>query len=218
MWFKNRYDFQYLFDCVYKMNLKATIKSTFFWVIFISMLIHSNFDISYAAEFEIEDIITAIKKDIQTVRMTGRGSPNFEIEDVKVVLTVVSKVTQIGSLMIKVAGFDNENPNRTLEDGSFHKLRFTFTPSETPGFSAESSFGLVTPINMIQSSLKKTSNTSPSSKLDAFKITLQFAIEKQSDGGFNFNIVDVNKLKAQNIAIHSVTISMKLDQSMSLGN
>jgi hypothetical protein len=182
------------------------------------MLIHSNFDISYAAEFEIEDIITAIKKDIQTVRMTGRGSPNFEIEDVKVVLTVVSKVTQIGSLMIKVAGFEKEAPNRTLEHGAHHKLSFTFTPSETPGFSPESSFGLVAPINKIKSSLKKAYNNPPSSKLDAFKITLQFAIEKESDGGFNFNIVDVNKLKARNIAIHSVTISMKLDQSMNLDN
>ena len=150
--------------------------------------------------------------------MTGGESPNFEIENVKVVLTVVSKVTQIGSLMIKVAGFDHETPNRTLEDGAYHKLSFTFTPSETPGFSPESSFGLVTPINKIQSSLKKASNTSPNSKLDAFKITLQFAIEKESGGGFNFNIVDVNNLKARNIAIHSVTISMKLGQSMKLDN
>ena len=200
------------------MNLKGIIKSTFFWVIFISMLIHSNFGIAYAAELEIEDIITAIKKDIQAVMMTGGRSPNFKIENVKVVLTVVSKMTQIGGIMIKVAGFDHEAPNRILEDGTYHKLNFTFTPSETPGFSAGSSFGLVTPINKIHSSMKKASNTSPSSKLDAFKITLQFAIEKESGGGFNFNIVDVNSLKARNIAIHSVTISMKLDQSMKLDN
>jgi hypothetical protein len=198
------------------MNLKVHIKSTFFWVIFISMLIHLNFGIAYAAELEIEDIIAAIKKDIQTVMMTGRGNPNFEIENVKVVLTVVSKVTQIGSLMIEVAGFDQEVTNRTLKDGAYHKLSFNFTPSATPGFSPESSFGLVTPINKIKSSLKKASNISPSSKLDAFKITLNFAIEKESDGGFNFNIVDVNNLKARNIAIHQVTISMKLDKSMEL--
>ncbi len=198
------------------MNLKGIIKSTFFWVIFVSMLIHSNFGIAYAAEFEIEDIITAIKQDIQTVRMTGAGSPNFEIETVKAVLTVVSKVTQIGSLMIKVAGFEKEAPNRTLEHGAYHKLSFTFTPSETPGFSPESSFGLVAPINKIKSSLKKAYNNPPSSKLDAFKITLQFAIEKGSDGGFSFNIVDVNDLKARNIAIHYVTISMKLDNGQNL--
>jgi hypothetical protein len=182
------------------------------------MLIHSNFGIAYAAELEIEDIIAAIKKDIQTVMMIGRGNPNFEIENVKVVLTVVSKETQLGSLMIKVAGFDQEASNRTLKDEAYHKLSFSFTPSTTPGFSPESSFGLVTPINKIKSSLKKASNISPSSKLDAFKITLNFAIEKESDGGFNFNIVDVNNLKARNIAIHKVTISMKLDKSVELDN
>jgi len=32
-----------------------------------------------------------------------------------------------------------------------------------------------------------------------------------SDGGFNFNIIDVNDVKAQNIATHYVTIIMKLD-------
>jgi hypothetical protein len=193
------------------MNLKGIIKSIFFWAIFVSILIHSNFGTAYAAEFEIEDIIIAIKKDIQTVMMTGAGSPNFEIETVKTVLTVVSKVTQMGSLMIKVAGFDHEAPNRTLEQGAYHKLSFTFTPSGTPGFSPESSFGLVEPINKIKSSLKKAYNNPPSSKLDAFKITLQFAIEKGSDGGFSFNIIDVNNLKARSIAIHYVTISMKLD-------
>ena len=103
------------------------------------MLILSNFGIVYAAEFEIEDIITAIKKDIQTVMMTRTGSPNFEIENVKVGLTVVSKVTQIGSLVINVAGFDQEAPDRTAKVGAYHKLNLSFTPSETPGFSPESS-------------------------------------------------------------------------------
>ena len=140
------------------MNLKGIIKSIFFWVIFVSMLIHSNFGRAYAAEFEIEDIITAIKQDIQSVMMNGSGSPNFEI-----------------------------------------------------GYSPQSSFGLVAPINKIKSSLGKAYNSPPSSKLDTFKISLQFAIEKGKDGGFSFNIIDVNNLKARNIAIHYVTISMKID-------
>ena len=193
------------------MNLKGIFKSIFLRIILVSMLIHSNFGTGYAAEFEIEDIITAIKQDIQTVRMSGAGSPNFEIETVKTVLTVVSKVTQIGSLVIKVAGFDDQDPNQTSEHGAYHKLSFTFTPSGMPAFSPESSFGLVAPMNKIKSSLLKAYKNPPSSKLDAFKITLQFAIEKGSDGGFSFNIVDVNDLKARNIAIHYVTISMKLE-------
>jgi hypothetical protein len=192
------------------MNQKGTVKSILFRAIFVSMLILSNFGLVYAAEFEIEDIITAIKKDIQTVMMTRTGSPNFEIENVKVGLTVVSSVTQIGSLVINVAGFDHETPSRTSKVGAYHKLSLSFTPSETPGFSPESSFGLVVPINKIISSLKKAYNNPPSSKLDTLKITLKFAIEKERDGGFSFNIIDVINLKSRNIAIHSVTLSMKL--------
>ena len=192
------------------MNLKGITKSTFFWVIFVSMLIPANLCIAGAAELEIEDVISAIKKDIQTVMMTRAGSPNFEIENVKAVLTVVSKVTQIGSLVIKVAGFDHEASNHTSDQGAYHKLSLNYTPKEIPGFSPESSFGLVAPINKIKSSMKNAYNNPPSSKSDTFKITLQFAIEKGSDGGFSFNIIDVNNLKARNVAIHYVTVSMKL--------
>ena len=192
------------------MNLKGIIKNIFFWVILVSTLVHSNFDKANGAEFDIEDIITAIKQDIQAAIMTGAGNPKFEIESVKTVLTVVSKVTQIGSLVIKVAGFDNESPNQALEQGAYHKLSFTFTPSGTPGSSPESSFGLVAPINKIKSSLRKAYKSPPNSDLDTFKITLQFAIEKGSDGGFSFNIIDINDLKNRSIAIHYVTISMKV--------
>jgi hypothetical protein len=69
----------------------------------------------------------------------------------------------------------------------------------------------VEPINKIKSSLRKAYNNPPSSKLDGFTIKLQFAIEKVSDGGFNFNIIDVKDIRAQNIATHYITIKMKLD-------
>jgi hypothetical protein len=193
------------------MDIKNIIKNISIWMIFVSMLILPNFSMADTAEFEIEEIITAIKRDIQSARMTGGGSPNFEVETVHVGLIVVSTISDKGVLTMKVAGFDQETQNQKLAKGSYHKLSFTLTPQGTPGFSPESSFGLVEPINKIKSSLRKTFNNPPNSKLDGFTIRLQFAIEKLSDGGFNFNIIDVNNVKAQNIATHYVTIIMKLD-------
>jgi hypothetical protein len=193
------------------LDLKSIIKKKSFWLIIVSLLILPNLGMAYTAEFEIEEIITAIKQDIQTARMTGSGSPNFEVESVNVALTVVSAISHKGVLIVKVAGFDNEAQNQKLEQGSYHKLSFTLTPSGSPGFAPESSFGLVEPINKIKSSLRKAYNNPPSSKLDGFTIKLQFAIEKVSDGGFNFNIIDVKDIRAQNIATHYVTIKMKLD-------
>ena len=179
-------------------------------LIFFLLSIQSNYGLASSAEFEIDEIITAIKQDILTARMTGAGSPNFEIESVNAVLTVLSSVSTKGSLVIKVAGIDQQSQIQESFRGSYHKLSFTFSSSGTPNFSPESSFGLVEPINMIKSSMRKAYNNPPSSNLDAFTISLQFAIEKTSDGGISFNIIDVNDLKALSIPTHSVTIYMKI--------
>jgi hypothetical protein len=71
------------------------VKRISLWLIIFSMLILPNFGMAYTAEFDIEEIITAIKQDIQTARMTGSGSPNFDVESVSVALTVVSAIYHI---------------------------------------------------------------------------------------------------------------------------
>ena len=187
------------------------VKRICFWLIIHSMLILPNIGMAYTAEFEIEEIITAIKQDIQTARMTGSGSPNFDVESVSVALTVVSAISHKGVLIVKVAGYDPDAESQKLNQGTYHKLNFTLTPSGAPGFAPESSFGLVEPINKIKSSLRKAYNNPPSARLDGLSVKLQFAIEKVSDGGFSFNIIDVKDIRAQNIATHYVTIKMKLD-------
>ena len=195
---------------MYKMIIESRLKSCLFLLIFVSILFNSNYCLANSAEFEIDEIITAIKQDIQTARMTGAGSPNFEIKSVTAVLTVFSSVSRKGTLAIKVAGIDQQVQIQELARGSYHKLSFTFSSSGTPNFSPESSFGLVEPINKIKSSMRKAYNNPPSTHLDSFTISLQFAIEKTSDGGLSFNIIDVNDLKAKSISTHSVTIYMKI--------
>ena len=59
------------FNWEHKLDLKSIVKSISIWLIFISILILPSFGMAYTAEFEIEEIITAIKQDIQTARMTG---------------------------------------------------------------------------------------------------------------------------------------------------
>ena len=193
------------------MTLKRALKIIWLCVIFSTVPIISVFSAAYSAEFQIEEIITAIKQDIQTARMTGEGNPNFTIETVKVDLTVVSTETRKGTLNMKVAGIDLESRNGELDRGARHKLSFTLTPTGSPGFFPEASFGLVEPINKIKSSLRKAYNNPPSSELNRFTIKLQFAIEELNDRGFQFNVFDVNEFRAQNIPIHQATIKMKLE-------
>lgn len=193
------------------MTLKRALKIIWLSVIFSTVTITSVFNTVYSAEFQIEEIITAIKQDIQTARITGEGNPKFAIETVKVDLTVVSTETHKGVLNMKVAGIDLESRNGELDRGARHKLSFTLTPTGSPGFFPESSFGLVEPINKIKSSLRKAYNNPPSSELNRFTIKLQFAIEELNDRGFQFNVIDVNEFRAQNIPIHQATIKMKLE-------
>jgi hypothetical protein len=193
------------------MTLKLTFNGICLCVIFSTVLIISAVKPAYSAEFEIEEIITAIKQDIQTARMTGSGSPNFDVESVSVALTVVSAISHKGVLIVKVAGYDPDAESQQLNQGTYHKLNFKLTPSGAPGFAPESSFGLVEPVNKIKSSLRKAYNNPPSATIDGLSIKLQFAIEKVSDGGFTFNLIDVKDIRAQNIATHYITIKMKLD-------
>ena len=102
------------------MDLKSIVKKKSFWLIIVSLLILPNLGMAYTADFEIEEIITAIKQDIQTAIMTGSGSPNFDVESVSVALTVVSAISHKGVLIVKVAGFDQEAQNQKLEQGSYH--------------------------------------------------------------------------------------------------
>ena len=187
------------------------VKHISFWLIIVSLSVLPNIGMAFTAEFDIEEIITAIKQDIQTARMTGSGSPNFDVESVSVALTVVSAISHKGVLIVKVAGYDPDADSQKLNQGTYHKLNFTLTPSGAPGFAPESSFGLVEPVNKVKSSLRKAYNSPPSATIDCLSIKLQFAIEKVSDGGFTFNIIDVKDIRAQNIATHYVTIKMKLD-------
>jgi len=165
---------------------------------------------AFSAEFEIDEIITAIKQEIQTANATESGSPNFEIETVDVVLAVVSTETEQGGLAMKIAGFGGDVQYEALTPKSFHVLSFSFQPTGTSGFSPEASLGLVEPIKKVKSSLRRAYNSPPSFKMETFTVTLQFAIEKRMDGGINFTIIELEDLKARRIATHRLTLHMKI--------
>ena len=182
----------------------------FLWFIVFSIVQVSIFNLSYAAEFEVEDILTAIKQDIQTAMMTGIESPSFDIQTVNLSIKLVSTVSQKGMLRIKVAGFDREDPTHSINSGAYQKINLNITPNVEHSFLPESTYGLAEPIYKIKSSIRRAHLNPPNSQLDTFTITLEFAIEKSSNRGFLFNIVDLKELKELGIPTHSLTIHMKL--------
>lgn len=181
------------------------------------LLLFFNFVITnsaYSFEFEIDEVITAIKNEIKTANISELGSPNFKIESVDVTLTVISTETETekGTMAVKIVGYDNEIENQVLTSKSRHKLRFSFHPVDESNFSPEISLGLVEPIKKVKYSLRKSYNSPPIFEMNNFTFTLEFAILKNTDGEMGFSVIQLSDLKAMNVNTHYITIYMTIQK------
>ena len=189
---------------------QSVIKIIYFFIFFLLTINLSVISIAHSNEFEIDEIITAIKNEIKTANISELGSPKFTIETVDVALTVVSTETEKGTLAVKILAFGNEVDNGVSPSKSYHNLSFSFHPTGASGFSPEISLGLVEPIKRVKSSLRKAYNTPPSFQMEGFAFKLEFAIEQNVDGGIRFRILELEDLKAQDIATHHLAIHIKI--------
>ena len=181
-----------------------------FSIFFLLIINFSVTNVAYSSEFEIDEIITAIKNEIKIANIAELGSPKFKIENVYVALTVVSTETEKGVLAVKIVGYDNEADNEVLTAKSYHNLSFSFQPTDTSGFSPEVSLGLVEPIKKVKASLRKAYNSPPYFQMEGFTFKLEFAIEKDTDGRISFTVIELNDLKARNVTTHTITVRIKI--------
>ena len=186
------------------------VRTFCFFILFLPAINLIAIQSALSSEFEIDEIITAIKNEIKTASISDLGSPKFTIETVDVSLTVVSMETEKGAFAVKIVGFSSELDHGVSSSQSYHNLNFSFQPTGASSFSPEISLGLVEPIKKVKSSLRKAYNTPPSFQMDGFTFKLEFAIEQHIDGRIRFRILELDDLKAQNIATHHVTIHMKI--------
>ncbi|MBR9985734.1 MAG: hypothetical protein KFF68_07485 [Desulfosarcina sp.] len=182
-----------------------------YWPLFFWFAIYLSFsDAAHASEFEIDEIISAIKNEIKTADISELGLPRFSIETVDVALTVFSTETEKGALAVRVGGFSSALDDILTPPKSYQNLIFSFHPSEADDASPDLSLGLVEPILKVKSSLKKACNTPPSFPMDNFEFKLEFALERNLEGGIRFVILDLEDLKAQHIVTHRITIHLKI--------
>jgi hypothetical protein len=191
---------------------RKVIKKVYLSILFLLIIDVLSIGEAHSAEFEIEEIITAIKNEINIANISELGSPNFKINTVAVSLTVVSTETEKGALAVKIVGYGDEVRNETLASESFHNLSFSFKPTGTSGFSQEISLGLVEPIKKVKASLRRAYNSPPNFQMEGFVFKLEFAIEKSMDGGIRFKVIELNDSKALNVTTHYITIRMKIQK------
>ena len=184
------------------------IKRCFVFASVMTLITQAGNPVAWSADFDVDEIITAIKQEIQAVRATGEGKLDFDIDRVKVHLSVVSRESAQNGLFIRIAGYSYEELEYPLLSTPFHNLKFAFTPNDSQTIPHDSSFGLVEPINKIKASLVKAYKNPPLFHIEDFYFEIEFALEKTPDGRIRFQVLNLSDLKALNVATHKLYIHM----------
>ena len=162
-----------------------------------------------SGEFDVDEIVTAIKQEIQTARATETGLPRLKIDRVDIELAVVMEREITGGLKIKVAGF-GAGITAGRSKGEAHTLKLVLSPTWSAEIAKASDLGLVKAIQSVKTALRNAYNKPPPFKLETFTFEIEFAVEKKAGVGFSFLIIDLPGAKTKNLATHKVKIYMSL--------
>ena len=159
-------------------------------------------------EFELDEVINAIKQEIETARTLENGPPKLIIEQVDIYLSVYTKEELNRSTSVKVSGFAG-SADRGSVNGTKQSLSFVLIPSGEPEATKNPRRGLVQAIQRVVANLKNAADEPPVFILGSFTFTLQFAVEKRADGGIHFNLFNLKTPRARGLT-HTIVIKMAL--------
>jgi hypothetical protein len=159
-------------------------------------------------EFELDEVINAIKQEIESARALETGPPKLIIEQVDLYLSVHTKEELNRSTSVKVSGFTG-SADRGSVNGTKQSLSFVLIPSGDPEMSKNPHRGLVEAIQRVVAQLKNAADEPPVFNLGSFTFTLQFAVEKRADGGIHFNLFNLKTPRAKGLT-HTIVIKMAL--------
>ncbi|MGA9479845.1 MAG: trypco2 family protein, partial [Desulfobacterales bacterium] len=163
---------------------------------------------SYGAYFEIDDILDALKKEIQTAQAAAKETRRFEIEKVELQLSVSSNKASNGEVKLEVVGSDYNGPVQPKITQSYHRIYLSFYPNDFITFPAELSSGLVEVIKNAIDSLNKSYLSPPSFNFDTFTFDVVFAIVKWKNGEIKFVTTNLGQLISSSIPTHRLTVHM----------
>jgi hypothetical protein len=168
---------------------------------------------SYGAYFEIDDILDALKKEIQTAQAAAKETRRFEIEKVELQLSVSSDKASNGEVKLEVIGSDVNDPVQSKITQSYHRIYLSFYPNDLVTFPAQLSSGLVEVIQNAIDSLNKSYLNPPGFKFDTFTFDIVFAIVKWKNGDIKFVTTNLGQLISSSIPTHRLTVHMSITNS-----
>ncbi|MCH7889234.1 MAG: hypothetical protein IIA00_08145 [Proteobacteria bacterium] len=160
-------------------------------------------------DFDLEDVIAAIKDEIRTAQATESGEPRLKIDRVEVELTIVAEQAGEAGVNIKVPIAGGQlgvgGKRRTT-----HKIKLVLIPSTVSLVGSGSKFGLVSAIQRVKESLRRAIHKPPALKLENFVFEVEFMVQRSAKGGISFLIFEVSDLKSENLVTHKLRIYMSL--------
>ncbi|MGA9261872.1 MAG: trypco2 family protein [Desulfobacterales bacterium] len=180
------------------------------WLFICAVSILSWSGRSYGAYFEIDDILDALKKEIQTAQAAAKETRRFEIEKVELQLSVSSNKASNGEVKLEVVGSDYNGPVQPKITQSYHRIYLSFYPNDFVTFPAELSSGLVEVIKNAIDSLNKSYLSPPSFNFDTFTFDVVFAIVKWKNGEIKFVTTNLGQLISSSIPTHRLTVHMSI--------
>ena len=160
--------------------------------------------------FDVDEVLEALKHEIQTAQSLESGVPRLEIGKVELWLSVFSESTDKEAVELKIVGTDEANSLEPAPSVSHHTIYLSFDPNYFTDFTSEMSSGLVEAVSEAKASIKKTYLTPPNMTLNSFTFTIHFAVMKKKTGVIHFVTTDLGRLKARSIPTHKLTVHMAI--------
>lgn len=184
-----------------------------FWIFICLTAVVSWSGRSYGAYFEIDDILDALKKEIQTAQAAAKETRRFEIEKVELQLSVSSDKASNGEVKLEVIGSDYDDPVHSKITHSYHRIYLSFYPNDSATFPAELSSGLVEVIKNAVNSLNNSYRNPPNFNFDTFTFDIIFAIVKWKNGDIKFVTTNLAHLISSSIPTHRLTVHMSISNA-----
>ena len=167
-------------------------------------------DLCQGSFFEVDEILDALKNEIQTAQSLESGVPRLEIDKVELWLSVFSETSEKDTVELKIVGTDEIDSQQPSPAVSHHTIYLSFNPNYFTDFTSEISSGLVEAITEAKASLKKTYLTPPNMTLNSVTFTIKFGVMRKKSGIIQFVTTDLQRFSVRSIPTHTLNIHMSI--------
>jgi len=157
-------------------------------------------------EFNLDEVVNAIKQEIETVRADESLPPRLFIDNIEIYLAVFTREEMNRSTSVKVGGYSGDPATGTVS-GTRQNLSFILVPSGEPETRKYPKRGLAQAIQRVVFDLKHSLNEPPNFELTTFTFNLEFGLQKNTDGGISFDLVNLSPLRSKGLT-HRIFIRM----------